>query len=141
MKSEQAVITTRFRAVMALGLTGWILFVHLHPLHWGKPLPWTWIWEGIFPTWAVVMFNAAFYGFWLWFGATMALAPIGKQEKAVWLASIANCELVPVPHLIPKIEGNIHLLRTAMGLIAFLGAISIFVLLSNAQPRDNPGGS
>jgi hypothetical protein len=139
MTSEQGVITARFRAVVALALTGWILFVHLHPLHWGKPLPWTWILAGIVPTWAVVIINAAFYGCWLWFGVYIALAPIRKEEKAIWLASIAVGELVPLPHLIPKIEGIARLLRTALCLTAFLGAVAILVSLWNDRARNEPG--
>jgi hypothetical protein len=138
MTKVQGVITTRFRALIALVLTGWILVLRTHPVRWGKPLPWTWIFAGILPTWAVVVINAAFYGFWFWAGIICALAPMRKEEKAVWLTSLANCELIAAAHLFPRIDGITRLTRTALCLIAFLAAAAILVSLWDERATKEP---
>ncbi len=139
MDSGQGVINTKFRAAVALVLTGWILFVNVHPLHLGRPLPWDWLLSGIAPNWLVAIFNTLFYGLWLWLGLVLDRAPIRKEEKAVWVASIANDELVPVRHLFPKIAGAAYFLRTVLCLAAFLAAVAILILLLGDRVRRDPG--
>ena len=141
MDSEQGVITTRLQAAVALTLTGWILFIHVHPLHWGKPLPWAWLFAGVLPTWAVAIVNTAFYGFWIWFGVAVAFAPIRKEEKAVWVTSISGSELIPVRHLFPKIEGVVHSFETVLYFTAFLAAMALLVSLWADRARSEPGGA
>lgn len=82
---------------------------------------------GFLSSWAVVVINAMFYGFWLWAGVVFALAPIRKEEKAIWLAYIVSFELTPVRVLIPKIKGIAQLGQTGLSLIAFLAAMALLV--------------
>jgi len=133
MTAMQGLITTRFRALIALVLTGWIAALHLHPVTWGRPLPWTWLYAGILPTWAVVVINAFFYGYLIWLGFVFALAQIRKEEKAIWVAICANAILTPARVLVPNLKGFVQMVRTGLSLIAFLAALALLVSLWNEQ--------
>jgi hypothetical protein len=127
MTAVQGLITSRVRALLAVVITAWFFANRLHPVTWGKPVPWTWMYAGFLPPWAVVVINAMFNGFWLWLGVVIALAPIRKEEKAIWLAYIVSGELTPVRVLIPKIRGIVQLGQTGLSLIAFLAAMALLV--------------
>jgi hypothetical protein len=54
-------ITTRFRAFMALAVTGWVLVLRLREQLAGGFSQWQWLFSGLLPTWAVVTINIAYW--------------------------------------------------------------------------------
>jgi hypothetical protein len=136
MINAEGLITARFRALIALALTGWIAAVHVHPVTWGRPHPWTWMYAGILPTWAVVTINVAFQGCWLWLGVVLAMSSLRKEEKAIWLAFIASGVLIPAGVLLPGIKSLVQPVKTGLILTAFLAAVALFVSLWDKRERN-----
>lgn len=138
MNIVQGLITTRFRAFIALALTGWVAALRLHPVTWGRTQPWTWLGQGISPTWAAVTINVAFYGYILWLGVVFALSQIRKEEKAIWVAFAANILLTPARLLVPSMKGFVQMVRTGLSLIAFFAAVAILVSLWDERLSKKP---
>jgi len=126
MIKVQGLITTRPRAVITLALTGLLAFLRLRPVTWGRPLPWTWMYAGILPTWAVVIINVVFYGYVIWLGVVFALSAVRKEEKVIWMTVFGNIILAPIRELFPKISGTLRRGQTGLTLLAFLAAMALF---------------
>jgi hypothetical protein len=138
MTIVQGLITTRFRALLALVVTAWFFATCFHPMTWIKTLPWTWMFAGILPPWAVVIINVAFYGYIIWLGIVFAVDTIRKEEKTIWVAIAATVILTPVRLLVPSIKGPVQWVRAGLFFIAFLAAVALLVSFWDARTSKEP---
>lgn len=120
-------MNTRFRAFLALAVTGWCLALRLHCFVWVRPRPWNWLYAGLLPTWAVVLINTAFYACLVWLAIVFARSAIRKQEKILWVTFIANVVLAPARVLFTKIAATFAVLQTVLIVTSFMAALALLV--------------
>ena len=134
----EGVITTRFRAAVAFAMTGSFAILRLHPITWGKPVPWTWMYAGILPTWAVVIINVVFYGYIIWLGVVFALSAMRKEEQTIWLAVCVTIILTPVRVLFPRVANIARGAQAWLALLAFLAAVALLASFWEGRESKKP---
>jgi len=136
MSPPLLLVTTRFRAFIAVASTGWVLALALHSQMRGGLCRWEWQFSGLFPTWAVVMINIAFWGAIYWMGFAFASSPPRREEKLVLAGFIGSIMLGPVRALLPRIDGATHVLQTLLSVVSFSAALAILVSFLNKRMND-----
>jgi len=131
-------ITSRFRALVALGLTGWALALSLRSLLTSRPSSWTPLVSGILPPWWVVIINVVFYGAVAWMVVAFVLHPFRAAEKALLVASLSTVVLAPAAVLLPAMSGGIQVATTLLYLTAFLAALSVFLSFRKETAGASP---
>jgi len=77
----------------------------------------------------MVMINAAFYAYLAFVIVILAVSPIRKEEKALWVTCFTSILLSQVPLLFPKMSGVVEVVQTALCSAAFLVALALLVSL------------
>jgi hypothetical protein len=77
----------------------------------------------------MVTINAAFYAYLVFAIVILAVSPIRKEEKALWVTCFTSILLGQVPLLFPKMSGVVEVARTALCSAAFLVALALLVSL------------
>jgi hypothetical protein len=129
-------VTTRFRAFIAVAFTGWVLALALHSQMRGGPSGWKWEFSGFFPTWAVVTINIALWAAICRIGFAFASSPPRKEEKLVLVGFVGSIMLGPVRALLPRIDGATHVAQTLLSVVSFFAALAIFVSFLNKRIND-----
>ena len=82
----------------------------------------------------MVTVNSAFYAYLVFAMVILALSPIRKEEKALWVTCFASILLGQVRLLIPKMSGLVELVQTGLCSAAFLIAVALLVSLWQERP-------
>ena len=112
--------------------------LRLHSVTLAGPQPWTWLYAGVFPAWAVVAFNAVFYGGLLWMAVVFTFSAMRKEEKALWVAFAANGLIAPARVLVPRVSNIVELVQTVLLSTAFLAAVALLVSFWGERARKEP---
>jgi hypothetical protein len=120
-------VTTRFRAFLAVAVTGRMLAFGFHSGMTGGLSTWQWLGTGLFPTWAVVAINVAFWGVIFWMGIALALGSSRKDEKILLVAFVGIAILTLIGSLLPRIASGILFVQTLLSLGAFFAALAILI--------------
>src|SRR5690348_9502622 len=102
MAAPIVLITSRFRALVAIALTGWLFGSNLHQFAEARPSTWTWQFTALFPNWAAMAATIALYVYILWLGVVLTLALQRKNEKALIAAFFCHVVVGPLAALLPK---------------------------------------
>lgn len=132
-------LTTPFRALAAVTLTGGQLAISLHSQMTGRLYSPQWLLSGLFPTWAVITINVLFWSWIFWIGVTIALGALKKDEKTILVAIVGGASLPPVGALPPKITSTVRFVQTSAALVAFLAALAILVSFWSGRVSDATG--
>lgn len=141
MTTPESLISTRFRALVAVVLTGWYAAIGLHVLTIARPHSLPRLGLGMFQGWAGATFDVAFYGYFLWLAFIFALAPLPKAEKGLWLAIFGTVLVVPAGILVPRIASIVDLFINFLLLTAFLAAMAILVSFYSQTGRIEPSAA
>jgi hypothetical protein len=132
-KQLLVLLNTRLRAVLAVALTGSLMYAHAHALL-CRQSPFTWVGGGTVPSWLSITLTVALYGTTLLMAIVLTLLPFRKDEKAVAAGLVWSVAILPVAALLPTTAQAVRCLQLALNLVALLAAITI--LLGNFRLRS-----
>jgi len=93
---------------------------------------------GNHPHWSFVAALVALDVFFAGVVIDLALTPMRKNEKVMWLALAAGQLVIPEFFLFPKIIRLVGLVYNGFLLIAFFAAVALFMSFSDEQERKEP---
>lgn len=130
-------ITTPFRAFMAVAFTGAELSGDLHSQMINRIYSQHWLFSGTFATWVMVTINVTFCAFIFLLGVSIASGSLRKDEKTLLLAVVGRGLLAPIGALLPRITSGVRFVQTLLSLVAFCAALVIFVAFLE-RSREQP---
>ncbi len=131
------VITSRFRAYVAMVLIGCVAAHNLYSALTTTPFSRMLTTVGNHPHWPFVAALVALDVCFAWLFLGLALTPMRKEEKAMWMA-LAGCQLLcPALLIFPRNIRFLELVLDGFLLTAFLAAVALFASFSDEQEHKD----
>jgi hypothetical protein len=129
-------VNTRFRAVLAVALTGLLFYGRAQTLIMSPPYLFSWVGGSALPVWMAVAITIAVYVVLLLVAVSLTVAPLRIDEKALTAGLAWSAAIVPVAVLLPLAARAVKYVQTTLNLIALLAAVAILLWHFRLRPHD-----